>query len=112
MGTFDCVEFPGEKFPAQLKTWTRMMRTYRVGDPVPIINLNPHSIKTEEGYGWINIKDRFIESLTDEPLYEERYNKWGSPLDLDGKVIENSLIETNDYWLNQILTRKEREVQK
>lgn len=80
MGTFDYVEFPGQYYHAQIKAWDRGMRTYHVGDPVPIINLKPHSIKTEEGYGWINIKDRCIESLTDEPLYDELYDKWGNLL--------------------------------
>lgn len=100
MGTFDYVAFPnsdsefGDGFDyAQLKNWDRMMRTYRVGDPVPTINLNPHSIKSQEGYGWVNIKNRCIESLTNGPLYLEIYDKWGNLLnDIDDETDLNNPV--------------------
>ena len=105
MGVFDYVEFPSGVV-AQVKTWNRTLSTYRLGDSVPTTNSSSHSIKTLEGFGWINICNKQIVSFTEKPFYFNLFDKWGqvlsSPGDYNPSPIELILNHfKNPFDVNQ-----------
>ena len=76
MGVYDTIEV-GEK-QGQVKLWNCNLADYSRGSKVPY---GPHGARTysiamREG-GFVNVRERVLESWTEQWLYAPIYDKWG-----------------------------------
>lgn len=75
MGVFDSFDVPD--CDGQVKTYSRVLDTYRVGDRVDNKDLpSNHSIKLRGGQ-WVNIEDNIYIGYTSKPTQDQKYDKWG-----------------------------------
>ena len=86
MGMFDTIVLDAvpsmglSQVEAQVKLWDRKLHAYHIGDEVPRLDFvdspTTYSIALREG-GFVNIKERFIESYSSSPTYHHVFDKWG-----------------------------------
>jgi len=88
MGVFDYFVVPNNPHLAQLKCWNPEFKTYRIGDRVPALIKDNHSIQMrEKDYGWINLvydamyDNAVIFNVTPLPKTRYLFDKFGETIE-------------------------------